>query len=99
MKGTMVSVWVRTSRKLFGDDLIDEALETEPTDGNMLNAASHVWGYFKDLASDSEKKKYDSYINSFKKGSYSINAVKGLLLKYAVKYDIKYLLESYYFYF
>ena len=28
MKGTMVSVWVRTSRKLFGDDLIDEALES-----------------------------------------------------------------------
>ena len=28
MKGTMVSVWVRTSRKLFGDSLIDEALES-----------------------------------------------------------------------
>lgn len=28
MKGTMVSVWVRTSRKLYGDDLIDDALES-----------------------------------------------------------------------
>lgn len=28
MKGTMVSVWVRTSRKLFGDSLIDDALES-----------------------------------------------------------------------
>lgn len=28
MKGTMVSVWVRTSRKLYGDGLIDEALES-----------------------------------------------------------------------
>ena len=26
MKGTMVSVWVRTARKLYGDSLIDEAL-------------------------------------------------------------------------
>ncbi|AFS77223.1 methyl-accepting chemotaxis sensory transducer [Gottschalkia acidurici 9a] len=28
MKGTMVSVWVKTSRKLYGDDLIDEALNS-----------------------------------------------------------------------
>ena len=28
MKGTMVSVWVRTSRKLYGDSLIDEALDS-----------------------------------------------------------------------
>lgn len=79
--------------------LIDKALESEPTEGNIINAASHIWGYFKDLASDKEKMKYASYINSFKKGSYSVNAVKGLLLKFAVKYDIKYLLESYYFHF
>lgn len=79
--------------------LIDDALEKEATEGNMINAASHVWGYFKDLASEAERRKYNSYINSFKKGSYSINAVKGLLLKFAAKYDVKYLLESYYFHF
>ncbi len=28
MKGTMVSVWVRTSRKLYGDSLINEALDS-----------------------------------------------------------------------
>lgn len=28
MKGTMVSVWVRTARKLYGDNLIDNALES-----------------------------------------------------------------------
>lgn len=79
--------------------LIDKALKTDPSQGNMINAASHVWGYFKDLAGEKEKKKYESYINSFKKGTYSIKAVKKLLLKMAVKYDNKYLLDSYYFHF
>lgn len=79
--------------------LIDQALTIESSQGNQLNAASHVWGYFKDQATESEKKKYLSYIESFKKGTYSINAVKGLLLKMAEKYGNEYLLNSYYFYF
>lgn len=79
--------------------LIDHALTVEPSQGNQLNAAAHVWGYFKDQATESEKKKYFSYIESFKKGTYSINAVKGLLLKMAEKYENDYLLNSYYFYF
>lgn len=79
--------------------LIDKALKIEASQGNMINAASHVWGYFKDEASEKEKKKYDSYIGSFKRGTYSINPIKKLLLKMAVKYNNKYLLDSYYFYF
>lgn len=79
--------------------LIDKALNIIPSEGILINASSHVWGYFKDLAMEKEKKRYDSYINSFKNGNYSINAVKGLLLKMAVKYDNKYLLDSYYFHF
>ncbi len=79
--------------------LIDEALETDPSQGNTINAASHVWGYFKDQATEKEKKRYESYINSFKKGTYSIRAVKKLLLEMAIKYDNKYLLDSYYFHF
>ena len=79
--------------------LIDQALTKEATEGTRLNTASHVWGYFKDIATEKEHKKYLSYIESFKRGSYSISAVKGLLLKMAVKYDNDYLLKSYYFHF
>lgn len=79
--------------------LIDEALIVEADQGHIINSLSHVWGYFKDIASDKEKKKYDSYINAFIKGTYSVNAVKNLLLKMAVKYDKKYLLESYFYHF
>ena len=79
--------------------LIDQALTIEPSQGMQINAASHVWGYFKDEATENEKKKYASYIGSFKKGTYSIKAVKNLLLKMAVKYENAYLLNSYYFHF
>lgn len=80
-------------------NLIDRALATEPSQGSAINASSHVWGYFKDLATEKEKKKYASYMEAFKRGSYSISAVKKILLKMAEKYDNIYLLESYYFYF
>ncbi|WP_034552465.1 UV DNA damage repair endonuclease UvsE [Carnobacterium funditum] len=79
--------------------LIDQALATEPTEGTTINAASHVWGYFKNVATEKERKKYASYIESFKKGTYSINAIKGMLLKLAIKYNNDYLITSYYFYF
>ncbi|MEG0748469.1 MAG: UV DNA damage repair endonuclease UvsE [Carnobacterium sp.] len=79
--------------------LIDQALTIEPSQGTQINAASHVWGYFKDEATENEKKKYASYIESLKKGTYSIKAVKNLLLKMAVKYESDYLLNSYYFHF
>lgn len=36
MKGTMVSVWVRTSRKLFGNDLINDALESVGMSGDKI---------------------------------------------------------------
>ncbi|QQP69854.1 UV DNA damage repair endonuclease UvsE [Carnobacterium sp. CS13] len=79
--------------------LIDQALTIEPSQGTQINAASHVWSYFKDEATENEKKKYASYIESLKKGTYSIKAVKNLLLKMAVKYESDYLLNSYYFHF
>ncbi|ALV21873.1 UV DNA damage repair endonuclease UvsE [Carnobacterium antarcticum] len=79
--------------------LIDQALTIEPSQGTQINAASHVWGYFKDEATENEKKKYASYIGSFKKGTYSIKAIKSLLLKMAAKYENTYLLNSYYFHF
>lgn len=79
--------------------LIDSSLEKEIEVENGINAASHVWGYFKDIATDKEKRKFFSYLKSYKKGSFSIKAVKKTLMKMAVKYDEEYLLSSYYFHF
>lgn len=79
--------------------LIDKALNIDVEIGNSLNAIEHVWGYFKDRAIEKEKKKYNSYLERYKKGNFSIKAVKKLLLKMAVKYNEEYLLSSYYFHF
>ena len=79
--------------------LIDQALGEEIIIKNGINAAEHVWGYFKDISSEKEKEKFFSYLNSYEKGSFSVKAIKGLLQKMAVKYDEEYLLSSYYFHF
>lgn len=78
--------------------LIDESLATKPTVGQQINACEHVWGYFKDQATDKERTQYTNYLNRFKKGQYTIKALKRLLLKFALKYEQTYLIESYYFY-
>lgn len=80
-------------------DLIDRALAEEIKIGNGVNAAQHVWGYFKDQAEEKEKRKFLSYLESYKKGSYSIRAIKSMLEKLAIKYRSEYLLVSYYFHF
>lgn len=79
--------------------LVDESLKTEPSIGTRLNGVDHVWGYFKDRADEPERKKYFSYLERYKSGTYTINSLKKLLLNLALKYDEKYLLNGYYFYF
>ncbi len=78
---------------------IDFALEKEIIKGNGINAAEHIWGYFKDKATEKEKKQFFNYLESYKKGRFSVKAVKGILWKMAVKYNEEYLLSSYYFHF
>lgn len=77
--------------------IIDESLAQDIEIKNGINGAQHVWGYFKDQASEGEKKKFLSYLASYERGTYSIKAIKGLLHKMAVKYEEDYLLSSFYF--
>lgn len=77
--------------------LLDQALDQETTIGKGINALDHVWGYFKDRAGEDEVKKYNSYIRRFKNASISIRPVKNYLLKLALKYNEKYLINSYFF--
>lgn len=80
-------------------ELIDSALKKKISIRNGINSAEHVWGYFKNIATEKEKKKFFSYLNSYEKGRFSIKAIKGILWEMAVKYDESYLLTSYYFHF
>ncbi len=76
---------------------VEEALEKESRKGEQNNAILHVWGYFKNKASEKERKTFRSKHKRFMNGNMSLKAVKNHLKKLAIKYKIEYLTESYYF--
>jgi len=77
--------------------LIEEALGIIPNAGSFRNAAQHVWGYFKNLATEKEQKTFTVLLDNLADNVNSFAAVKKFLLRMAVRYDQDYLLESYYF--
>lgn len=78
-------------------NLIENALKKENTIGNFINAALHIWGYFKDEATDKEVNIFFNNIEKFKLGKVSLKTIKNNLWKMTVKYNKPYLLNSYYF--
>lgn len=76
--------------------LIEESLNIEPKKGDMLNAAHHIWGYFKEQAAPAEKNRFIRLIGDFENGG-NFEPVKNHLLKLAEKYDSRFLLECYFF--
>lgn len=80
-------------------DLIDAGLKKDISEENALEAANQIWKEFGNLPTEKEEKSYQSYLNSYRKGKFSLKAVKGFLLKMAVKYKKESLLSLYYFYF
>lgn len=78
--------------------LIEDALNKETQPGAAENAAQHVWGYFKDKAAPQERKAFDNNMENSRNGTGSLATVKRQLLKLAMKYEEKYLIQSLYFY-
>lgn len=76
--------------------LIDEAMTTPVKPGNAVNAAQHIWGYFKDSYNDDIRNKFEKTLLKASKGE-STNTMKRLLLKMAEEQQQRYLLESLYF--
>lgn len=79
-------------------NLLEKGLENEGDIGSIVNAALHVWGYFKDVATEKEKVKFFKYLENYQNQKTRINIVKNHLKKLAEKYEQKYLLNSLYFY-
>lgn len=77
--------------------LIEEAMKEKVEIGNSINAAQHIWGYFKDIATKKEKIMFLKTIEEYKAGKIFIKTMKNGLWKMAVKYDQLYLINSYYF--
>ena len=79
--------------------LIEDALQKESNVDHSINAAQHIWGYFKISASEKEKNNFLKSMERYKQGTVSVKLIKNILWKLAVKYNQSYLLDSYYFVF
>ena len=77
--------------------LIQRALQSTPSTGHQVNAASHVYGYFKKQASEKEKATFQTRLSQFEHGTGSLSSVKKHLWNLVMKYQEPYLLASYYF--
>lgn len=69
--------------------LIEQALNLTPTEGSMRNACQHMWGYFKKVATEEEKKQYEQLIQTT-----NFSDLLTFLRRLAEKYEITYLLQS-----
>ncbi len=96
----------KAAGRLFGNNeypaiefynLTEENLDLDNQKGEAVNAAEHVWGYFKNTATDPEKKKFFRALEKYADDNGSLASVKKILYSLAYKYDSGYLLESYYF--
>ncbi len=76
--------------------LIDEAMLTTIKPGNAVNAAQHLWGYFKDSADENTRLGFGKNIDKVSKGESTI-PLKRLLRKLAHVEKQQYLLDSLYF--
>ncbi|MEK4384364.1 YbgA family protein [Solibacillus sp. FSL W7-1464] len=69
--------------------LIEQALSLTPSEGSMRNACQHMWGYFKKVANEVEKKQYEQLIQTT-----NFSELLSFLRRLAEKYEVTYLLES-----
>ncbi len=77
--------------------LIEQALASDVSPEHAQNAAQHVWGYFKAVASDREKNAFLAGLEAYMAGEKKLSFVKRQLKRLTDKYREPYLLDSYYF--
>jgi len=77
---------------------IDMALKIPVSVGSAVNAAQHVWGYFKDKATSAEKNRFAQLMDRYTASGIGLPSVKKHLLNLARKYQEDYLLGGYYLY-
>ncbi|MCX5780566.1 MAG: YbgA family protein, partial [Firmicutes bacterium] len=77
--------------------LVEEALNITPERGQSWNAAQHVWGYFKNIVTLREKTEWQNQAEQYHNGVIERDRLKKVLQRLARKYDMDYLLDSYYF--
>lgn len=76
--------------------LIDKGLECDFNKEYAINAAEHIWGYFKDLEDSNTRIKYEKTLANIINKNSTIST-KRFLYKLVNKHKSKYLLDSFYF--
>lgn len=74
--------------------MIDVGLREEPTQGSIINAYDHMWGYFKKKATSSEKAQSLSLKQQFMNDNVSSTELLKFLKSLADKYEVTYLQQS-----
>ena len=77
--------------------IIDRVSTQNKSLGSEINAIEHVWGYFKNKATDKEKDHYKKLLVAVQLGEKKPSVMTSYLYKLARLYDVTYLTESYYF--
>ena len=96
---------IRQLLKDFDDDktltfyhLIEHNLSLPNDIGNQVNAAQHIWGYFKNIATTKQKDQFAKLLQDYQGNKIDLARVKNNLYKLTLESQIQYLLDSYYFY-
>lgn len=76
------------------ETLINEALNTTPSTGSIINAYDHMWGYFKRKCSSSEKSLHNYLKEAFKKEEVDEIYILQFLKSMANYYDVNYIKSS-----
>lgn len=93
-------------RKLFAQQplnvaqcfsMIDEALLLPEDRKQQVNALEHAWGYFKKIATDMEKVRFFELLGRYRHEHEELKNVKRYLQRLSRKYEMTYLLNSYFF--
>ena len=77
--------------------VIEEGINLPENKGQFLNAANHVWGYFKSKATENEKFKILEHLKGYQTGVLGDKIIKKELWGLARKYKVDFLINSYYF--
>ena len=76
------------------ENLINDALNTKPNSGSIINAYDHMWGYFKNKCSSSEKNLHNYLKEAFKREEIDEIYLLQFLKSMADYYDISYIKTS-----
>lgn len=78
-------------------EIIEMCLEAEENSSYVANAAQHVWGYFKTACTQKEKSDFEKLLKECMRCDIQLIKMKRFLFSLSTKYNITYLLDSYYF--